>query len=423
MMDTAHYMMMYQAECCTPSSAPVMKEEEEEEVALKKKKEATLALPETMADTINEMLNLDDEYGVSTNITTTTTTTTTTTIITTETIKSVDPNPLNIVNLVKVTPTEQYDENGRPYEEPIPREFLPPLPILSTGEEWQDDVVTQEEFDEVHLSMNLPSVLPEKKDAVLAASHVPINIVHLSKDFIIYMTTRNKPANDIGKARDVQAKLSPTLMAFYEQFGVYAEDRDRKLTNWKTVYYVTHLLRTIPTNEAYRIDDDLFSGSQGMHEYTLDNWHASRTHAIRMAVISHLSGDYVEAVYTLDLLMRFRRSMNRRSHCITFHKIYKEGNNGVVGEGKKIPRNQSLCFVSYLNDEGDVRASWINVGLNEGVVVTQPYYDGPYCKTCNRHHISLIFCTECYCTQYCNLACLKKDKALHAPLCRRNKRL
>lgn len=414
-LDTSHYKieeMMYHGECCSYIPTTETKNEQKKE---EKERLIVEALPETMADTINELvdqvytLDIPTSYPVKSTNTTTTTTTTTT-------VPQQKKDGPVIVNEVKVTPTEQYDANGRPYEEPIPREFLPPLPELSTGEDWQDDIISEEEFNAVKESMNLPP-LPEDYTA-LAAPHVPSSLVIAGNDYITYMVHKNKLVNDIGKARIQQASLSPTLRAFYAQFGIYAEDRDGKITNWKTVFYVTYLLRMIPSAESYNVTDDLFSGSQGMSEYQLSNWNAKRTHAIRMAVISHLTGDYVEAVYTLDSLMRFRRSMNRRSHCITFHDM------GI----KNAQRNQSLCFVSY-EVEGSLRASWINIGLDKKVVsqmkvsTNTPYYDGPFCRTCTKHHISLIFCTNCYCTQYCTLSCLKKDKKRHAKFCERNKEL
>lgn len=351
-----------------------------------------------------ELLSDVKEESVPESISTTPIATTTTTTTTTT------PEP-TIVNEIQCEAGAHYDANGRPYEDPVPREFLPPSPVFHNGESWQDDVITEEEFNMIELSMNLPA-LPEENYKALAAPFVPKSMVEMSKGYIIYMASKKK-VNDMGKARLEQENQSITARAFIERFGVLAEDRDKKLTNWKTVFYVRHLLKMIPTQEAYTIDDDLFSGSQGMSEYDLDNWHATREHAIRMAVISNLSGDYVEAVFTLDLLMRFRRSQVRATHSVTFHKIED-----------KAPLNESLCFVCFLNDEGDFRASWVSIGLNKNIAKAmerqKPYYDGPYCATCVAHHKSLMYCTKCYCTQYCNLACLKKDKRNHEKFCKRN---
>lgn len=319
-----------------------------------------------------------------------------------------------IVNSTKFEPTEQYDANGRPIEEPIPREFLPPTPELIDGEPWQNDIVSQEEFDAVAHTMALPP-FPEEGPQSLVAPHVPENLVELSIGYIVYMTTK-KAATSYSAAQKKTAAMSQTARAFYERFGVYATDSANRLVNWRTVFLVAHLMRRLPTADAYDIDDDLFSGTQGMSEYNLDNWHAKKDHAIRMIVISQLSGDNVEAVYTLDLLMRFRRSMTRATHCVTFHDM------GI----KKAARNQSLCFVSFLNDADELHTSWLSVGLDDDVVKkmpisrSAPYHDGPYCNTCKSHHISLMYCTKCYCVQYCSMRCLKDDKRLHTKLCLRN---
>lgn len=401
--------MMYQGETfgiidMIPQSKEQAKEEKE---ALSL---SCSALPETMANTILDMVgeaqvySLEEEFvtlGLSDKKRETTTTTTSTTST---------PTPTNdkeqiMKDMIK-SMCEQYDMNGRHVEHPIPAEFLPPLPELSNGEPWQNGVVSEEEFNKVMESMNLPP-LPEGNYESMAAPHVPQKLVEMSIAYISYMYMKNTPS------KKNQAVLSDTALQFYEQFGIYAEDKNGLLVNWKTVFYVTHLLRTLSTGEAYQIEEDLFSGTQGMSEYNLDNWHATRTHAIRMVVIAHLSGENVEAVTTLDLLMRFRRSMQRASHSITFHKI-----------DDKAPLNQSLCFVNFLNDENKARACWMSIGLTNKVAKTvpriAPYYDGTYCKTCIKHHVSLLYCTTCYCTQYCSLSCLKKDKRLHEEFCKHN---
>ena len=345
--------------------------------------------------------------------TTTTATATTTTTIPEATVEEEEEEGPILLNKIRYEPTEQYDANGRPVEFPFPPEFLPPTPVLSTGEEWQEDIVSEEEFNTVMETMNLPA-LPEDYHA-LEALYVPKQLVEASAAYILYRATQ-KQGNDLGKARRLQADMSRSALAFFGQFGIYAEDKNERLVNWKSVFYVTHLLHTIPTASAYTIEDDLFSGSQGMKEYNLDNWHANKTHAIRMIVISSLSGDNVEAIFTLDLLMRYRRSMTRESQCTTFHDL-----------GKGVEKNQSLCFVAYLLDDDSFRASWLSVGLNSDVAAKipanrqLPYYDGPSCNTCGGHHKKLLYCTKCYCTQYCNLSCLKKDKRAHVKFCSRNR--
>ncbi len=392
-------MMSYQGESCgVINLLPLEKIEKKED-----KVPICLALPETMADLITEMVGQKESEESA--------------YVEDEPEPESQTHPINpsdqeiMKNLIKNL-SEQYDMNGRPVEHPIPEEFLYPVPELWAGEEWQNDIISEKEFNEVEASMGLP-LLPVENYQALAASHVPQPIVERSIAYISYMYMKNTTTGNPSKASEAQAKLSKTALDFYAQFGIYAEDKNGLLVNWKTVFYVAHLLRTISTGKAYTIDEDLFSGSQGMDEYDLDNWHANRTHAIRMIVISNLSGDNVEAVYTLDLLMRFRRSMNRATHSITFHKT-----------SDNAPLNQSLCFVNFMKDDGRPHSSWVNIGLDRKVANTvpqkQPYYDGTFCKTCTKHHVGLLYCTTCYCTQYCSMSCMKKDKRLHEEFCSRN---
>lgn len=386
------------------------------------KKDASIAaIIEAIAEGIADISPLPIQLDSCVDVPTTTITTTTTSMpvlkesgqnSTKQEEEEDDTDEPVLLNKIRYEPTEQYDANGRPVEFPFPPEFLPPAPVLSNGEPWQNDIVPEEEFNAVMETMALP-VLPEDYRA-LATPHVPKQLVEASGAYVLYRAS-HKQGGDLGEARRLQATLSKPAKAFFAQFGIYAEDKNGRLVNWQTVFYVTHLLRTIPSEEAYDIEEDLFSGSQGISEYSLANWHCRKEHAIRLVVVSYLTGDNVEAIRTLDMLMRFRRSMVSQSMSITFHDL-----------GKDIKRNQSLCFVCYLIENDGFRASWVSIGLNKGIAAKipakpcQPFYDGPYCNTCGKHHTRLLYCTTCYSKQYCNLSCLKKDRQLHAEFCKAN---
>jgi hypothetical protein len=286
----------------------------------------------------------------------------------------------------------QFNADGRPTEKPIPDEFLPRTEPMIPRD--QEDVY-EEELENVLLNMALPE-LPSQGHKSLWAETVPAELVNYANAYIMYRNQKSGPSKGLA--------MSEKARAFYRRFGVAIRDDKERLVNWMTVFYVVHYMRCCPSDECYRVTEDLFSDAYGLDKYDLErNWTHKREHAIRLLIISQRSGDDFNAVCTLDVFLRFKRWASHADYCIAYNQ-------------------QSLVLMSYAKLEANgLGIAWIDIGLNKENIpaddASSPYYDSPSCATCNRHHCGLFYCADCYRVQYCSEECRLKDERKHSPLC------
>lgn len=304
---------------------------------------------------------------------------------------------------------DQHNARGMRMTEPIPKGCIP---NLDRPEPFYSDSIPAEVLEHIKVLTGLDTLKLGTED--LRAKRVPVDWMKLCMDALNYIIIEKwKPGIDSFD------KLSETFRAVYATFFLECYDANKKMVNHKTVACVAHLLRILPTSECYNIEvtpqNDPLTRSFGIKEYQLTNWEPKDEHVLRMAAVSQISGDSLNAVSTLDMLMRFKRLTPLKNMCITTNE--------------KMLNNQAFIFIGHLGDEGRITYSWVQIGLNHDTVaqlkkdqkagIVQVHYDGPYCSNCLAHHLphALIYCKTCQMTQYCSKQCMKKNKAKHNKIC------
>jgi MYND finger len=315
----------------------------------------------------------------------------------------------------------QYTLDGRPKSSPIPSEFIPEILRIAP---WHTYGFEREELEAVVVNTPLPE-LPEKGYRALAAEEAPYDWVVAACSVLQYVTKYPLEKDEDARSRSV------TMRGVIARWFITVTNMTQtNIVNWRTVFYVAHLLRVRPTATCYEIEEDLFSEALGIEEYDLDNWKPRRDYTALLFVVSQLSGDSLNAVATLDLQMRFRRSMTRRQWCTTYCRSEND-------PGEAHLHDRSYVFVTYMDDDKKRQYDWVEIGLAEEQVsllkcewqeeetkgvAHDLFYDGHHCNRCKNHHDRpLSYCNQCYCLMYCSVDCQKADWLAHKKFCKHNK--
>ena len=376
-----------------------------------------------------------------------------------ETLTSFLSSSLNVTNTriddkenVSNEYKDQLTKYGQPKGKPIPDEYLPPKERKSYHKWWKYEGLNEIYLNEIEKLIALPIIKDEslERDVFILPNNVPPGWTELMIDCLyIQQFTRQLMHKKEQNTRLTQQQYDLYYSGEYKRccdrlLVVVKDNEKNQLINWKTIFYVVFLMRTIQTEDCYFIEDDLFSHTLGYHEYDLSGWSLKYDHVYRLYIISQLTGDSFSVVYTFDLICRFKRSRSSRALSITM-KANPKKNEDFLGLGSK--DEKSFLFVKYIGNNNRVTANWIEVGLNketvqklkegrvssttssikqqeEGYIESvykDMYYDGPYCEECRNHHTQLSYCKTCYLVQYCSKECEKKNKERHQSLCDYNK--